>query len=85
LTQEIRIGPPKLTRFERARIIGARALQISLGAPILVELPPSVTDPIDIALRELREDVLPMTLRRVLPDNTYQDIALSDLLKTRAA
>jgi len=85
LTQEIRVGPPKLTRFERARIIGARALQISLGAPILVELPPSVTDPIDIALRELREGVLPMTLRRVLPDNTYQDIALSDLLKMRAA
>jgi DNA-directed RNA polymerase I, II, and III subunit RPABC2 len=85
LNQEIRIGPPKLTRFERARIVGARALQISLGAPILVELPPSVTDPIDIALRELREDVLPMTLRRVLPDNTYQDIALTDLLETRAA
>jgi DNA-directed RNA polymerase I, II, and III subunit RPABC2 len=85
LTQEIRIGPPKLTRFERAKIIGARALQVSLGAPILVELPPSVTDPIDIALREIREDVLPMTIRRVLPDNTYQDIALSDLLKTRAA
>lgn len=85
MTQEIRIGPPKLTRFERAKIIGARALQVSLGAPILVELPPSVTDPIDIALRELREDVLPMTIRRVLPDNTYQDIALSDLLKTRAA
>lgn len=85
LTREIRIGPPKLTRFERAKVIGARALQVSLGAPILVELPPSVIDPIDIALRELREDVLPMTLRRVLPDNTYQDIALSDLLETRTA
>jgi DNA-directed RNA polymerase I, II, and III subunit RPABC2 len=83
LNQEIRIGPPKLTRFERARIVGARALQISLGAPILVELPSSVTDPIDIALRELREDVLPMTLRRVLPDRTHQDIALSELLRTR--
>ena len=85
LTQEIRFGPPKLTRFERARIIGARALQVSLGAPILVELPSSVIDPIDIALSELREDFLPLTIRRVLPDNTYQDIALSDLLKTRAA
>ena len=84
MTREIRIGPPKLTRFERAMIIGARALQISLGAPILVELPSSVTDPIDIALRELKEDVLPMTLRRVLPDRTYQDIALSNMLKTRA-
>ena len=44
-----------------------------------------MTDPIDIALRELREDILPITLRRVLSNNTYQDIALSDLLKTRAA
>jgi len=42
-----------------------------------------VTDPIDIALRELREDVLPMTLRRVLPDRTHQDIALSELLRAR--
>ena len=81
MTQEIRIGPPKLTRFERARIIGARALQVSLGAPILVELSPSVSDPIDIALKELRENALPMTLRRILPDKTHQDIALSDLLK----
>ena len=85
MTQEIRIGPPKLTRFERARIIGARALQVSLSAPILVELPSAVSDPIDIALKELVEDALPMTPRRVLPDNIYQDIALSDLLKTRAA
>lgn len=83
MTQDIRIGPPKLTRFERARIIGARALQISLGAPILVELPQRVSDPIDIALRELMEDVLPITLRRILPDNTHQDIALSELLKQR--
>lgn len=83
MTQEIGIGPPKLTRFERARIVGARALQISLGAPILLELPPKISDPIDIALMELKEGVLPMTLRRVLPDKSYQDIALSDLLKPR--
>ncbi len=79
------IGPPKLTRFERARIVGARALQISLGAPILVELPPRMSDPIDIALRELRDGALPMTLRRVLPDRTHQDIALSELLGPRPA
>jgi len=83
LTRDIWIGPPKLTRFERARIVGARALQISLGAPILVELPPKMSDPIDIALRELMEGALPMTLRRVLPDKTYQDIALSELLGPR--
>jgi DNA-directed RNA polymerase I, II, and III subunit RPABC2 len=83
LSKKIRVGPPKLTRFERARIIGARALQLSMGAPILVELPDAVSDPIDIALTELNENALPMTLRRVLPDNTWQDIALSRLLKPK--
>jgi DNA-directed RNA polymerase I, II, and III subunit RPABC2 len=85
LAEEVRIGPPKLTRFERARIVGARALQISLGAPILVELPASVNDPIDIALKELEEDTLPITLRRALPDKSHQDIALSSLLKRKVA
>jgi DNA-directed RNA polymerase I, II, and III subunit RPABC2 len=83
LTQEITVGPPKLTRFERARIIGARALQLSLGAPLLVEVPETVSDPIDLALKELRDHALPMTLRRVLPDRTSQDIPLNSLLKPR--
>ncbi len=38
------------TRFELARIIGARGLQISMGAPILIEVPEGMIDPIDIAL-----------------------------------
>jgi DNA-directed RNA polymerase I, II, and III subunit RPABC2 len=79
MSGNVQIGPPKLTRFERARIAGARALQVSLGAPILVELPQRVSDPIDIALAELKEGVLPMTIRRTLPDGSYQDIALVDL------
>ncbi len=79
LSEEIRIGPRKLTRFERARIIGARALQVTLGAPILAEIPDSMSDSVDIALAELEGDVLPMTLRRALPDKTYQDIPLSVL------
>lgn len=51
-----------LERYERARIIGARALQISLGAPVLIR--PDTGDPIDIAMRELEEDVLPITVKR---------------------
>lgn len=74
------IGPPKLTRFERARIVGARALQVSLGAPILVQLLVGVNDPIDIAIEELKEGVLPMTVRRTLPEGSFQDIPLIDLL-----
>ena len=75
----IKIGTPNRARFERAKIAGARPLQISLGAPRLVDLPQKVSDPIDIALAELKEGVLPMTIRRTLPDETYQDIALIDL------
>ncbi|MGZ4901950.1 MAG: DNA-directed RNA polymerase subunit K [Halobacteriota archaeon] len=52
----------ELTRYERARIVGARALQISMGAPTLVES--NTTDPIDIALEELRKGSIPITIKR---------------------
>ncbi len=52
------------TRFERARIIGARALQISMGAPILIDVPPGVVDPIDIADLEFRRGTIPITVKR---------------------
>lgn len=73
------VGPSKLTRYEKARIVGARALQISLGAPILVEIPPHLKDPIDIALYELENSVLPIIIRRRLPNGNYQDIPLKYL------
>ncbi len=50
------------TRFEKARIIGARSLQISYGAPVLVDYPESMLDPIDIALMEFRKDLIPITV-----------------------
>ena len=83
LAKDALIGPPKLTRFERARIVGARALQISLGAPILAPLPDDVVDPIDIAVVELNEKVMPMTIRRTLPEGSFQDIPLIDLQQIR--
>lgn len=52
------------TRFERARIIGARALQISMGAPILVDVPRTMIDPVDISMLEFSKDLIPMTVRR---------------------
>ena len=75
------VGPPKITRFEKARIVGARALQISMGAPILIDVEGGFTSPIDIALQELESGILPMTIRRTLPDGTFQDIPLRWLLK----
>ncbi len=54
----------KYTRFERARIIGARALQISLGAPILVDVAEEIIDPIEISIVEYNKGVIPMTVKR---------------------
>ena len=52
------------TRFERARILGARALQVSLGAPILTDVPPSLVDPVTIAELEFAAGRIPITVRR---------------------
>jgi DNA-directed RNA polymerase subunit K len=57
-------GPEEYTRFERARILGARALQVSLGAPILIDLPSSLVDPVEIAEREFAAGRIPITVRR---------------------
>ncbi|RLE66392.1 MAG: DNA-directed RNA polymerase subunit K [Thermoprotei archaeon] len=78
---KIKIGPPKLTRYERARIIGARALQVALGAPVLIKLEENISpDPLLIAERELELGVLPIIIRRKTPSGEYQDIPLKYLL-----
>jgi DNA-directed RNA polymerase subunit K len=58
------LGLGDYTRFERARILGARALQISLGAPILLDVPPELVDPVEIAEREFAAGRIPITVRR---------------------
>jgi len=53
------------TRFEKARIIGARSLQISMGAPPLIDLESSkVDDPVDIAMVEFNKEVIPISVIR---------------------
>uniref|UniRef100_A0A7C2NHV4 DNA-directed RNA polymerase subunit Rpo6 n=1 Tax=Archaeoglobus fulgidus TaxID=2234 RepID=A0A7C2NHV4_ARCFL len=54
--------PFEYTRFEKARIIGARALQIAMGAPVLIET--EKVDPLEIALEEFNRGVIPITVRR---------------------
>ncbi|MFZ3166063.1 MAG: DNA-directed RNA polymerase subunit K [Candidatus Methanoperedens sp.] len=56
----------KLTRYERARLIGARALQISLGAPVLIDIDKG--EPIDLALAELEQGVIPITVKRTVKE-----------------
>ena len=80
-TFEVRIGPHKLTRFEKARIIGARSLQIAMGAPPFVPLEGAYKGPIDVATREMEEDALPISIRRSLPNGITQDIPIKALAK----
>jgi DNA-directed RNA polymerase subunit K len=60
------------TKFERARLIGSRALQISMGAPFMIKLSPKQLEelhfnPVDIARLELEAGVLPIGVKRKLP------------------
>ena len=73
---QIDIGPPVLTRFEKARIMGARALQLSLGAPVFIEIPKNATTSLEIAMEELNQRVIPIVIKRTLPNNDYQNISL---------
>lgn len=73
---QVLIGPQRLTRFERARITGARSLQLSLGAPSLIRIPNDVRDSISLAIAELDLKALPISIRRVLPNGIYQDIPI---------
>lgn len=54
----------KYTRFEKARIIGARALQITMGAPLLIKIKKETIDPVKIAETEFAKGVLPLTVLR---------------------
>lgn len=63
----------KYTKYEKARIIGARALQLAMGAPMLLKLTEKELEairfnPIEIAKLEFEKDILPITIRRPLPE-----------------
>ena len=73
---QIVTGPPTLTRFERARIMGARALQLSLGAPVFIEIPKNATTSLEIAMEELKQRVIPIVIKRTLPNGDYQHIPI---------
>lgn len=55
----------QLTRFERARIIGARALQIAMGSPTVLADVKGIVDPMDIAVREFERRLVPITVKRL--------------------
>ena len=69
-------GPPTLTRFEKARIMGARALQLSFGAPCFIKIPKNATTSLEIAMEELNKRVIPIIIKRTLPNGDFQNIPL---------
>ena len=78
---KILMGPPNLTRFEKARIMGARALQLSLGAPTFIDIPQTAATSLDIAMEELDQRLIPISIRRVLPNGDFQNIPLFEFTK----
>ncbi|PIA46788.1 hypothetical protein AQUCO_01500378v1 [Aquilegia coerulea] len=104
-----------MTKYERARILGTRALQISMNAPVMVELE-GETDPLEtisigdahkiftissfymfrrstgmstwlacmIAMKELQARKIPFTIRRYLPDGSYEDWGVDELIVEKA-
>lgn len=71
---------PFLTLYEKTKIIGFRANQISQGAQPFVKVPADVTDCADIARLELNAKRLPFIVARPMPDGTFEYWRLSDLL-----
>lgn len=62
----------KYTKYERARMIGSRALQISMGAPFILKITEKDLErmhynPIEIAKLEFSKGVIPITVKRPLP------------------
>jgi DNA-directed RNA polymerase I, II, and III subunit RPABC2 len=79
--KQIIIGPKRLTRFEKARITGARSLQISFGAPLMIKADVKSRSSISLAIEELEKKALPISIRRILPNGLYQDVPI-EWLKT---
>ncbi|XP_077516100.1 RNA polymerase II subunit RpII18 [Amblyomma americanum] len=76
-----RITTMYMTKYERARVLGTRALQIAMCAPVMVELE-GETDPLQIAMKELKARKIPIIIRRYLPDGSYEDWGIDELIIT---
>ena len=74
-----RITSSFMTKYEKARVLGTRALQISKNAPLMITPLPGESDPYKLAERELTEGKIPFIVRRYLPDGSYEDWKLSEL------
>jgi len=80
--KEDRITMPYLTKYERVRVLGTRAKQISLGAKILVNnIDLTTKSHIEIATIELELGVIPFKIRRPLPNGQVEEWKISELIE----
>ena len=80
--KEDRITMPYLTKYEKVRVLGTRAKQISLGAKILVKnIDLTTKKPLEIAKIELEHGVIPFKIRRPLPNGKIEEWKISELVK----
>ncbi len=77
-TKKTRITTPFLTKYEKTRLLGTRALQISLNAPSTVDTKDEY-DPLKIALMELKQRKIPLSVRRFLPSGDFEDFTIDEL------
>jgi len=70
---------PFVTKYERTRLIGARAKQINHGSEPLVEVPDSIIDGYTIAVMEFEQKKLPFIIRRPLPNGVCEYWKFRDL------
>jgi DNA-directed RNA polymerase I, II, and III subunit RPABC2 len=73
-----RITSNFMTKYERARILGSRALQISKNAPLMIDAGEE-SDPYKLAEMELQAQKVPFIVRRYLPDGSYEDWKVAEL------
>jgi len=67
-----------LTKFEKARVIGQRAKQLSMGAPPLIDTK-GLTSAIDIAKKELMSKKVPLIITRTYPNGDTRDFKVSEM------
>lgn len=65
----------RLTRFELTRVLSARALQLSLGAPPLVKGTKDL-NMLQAAEKEFKEQVLPLSVLRKYPNGMMKRVEL---------
>jgi DNA-directed RNA polymerase subunit K/omega len=71
---------PFLTHFEKTKIIGLRANQLSKGSAPFIAVPKHITDVKDIARLELEQKRLPFIIKRPLPNGNFEYWRLADLI-----